>query len=41
MISNNMPEKLKVQIYREMYSAYLSTGLSALAETANLKSTAA
>ena len=41
MISNDMSEKLNVQINREMYSAYFYLGLSAQAETANLKGAAA
>jgi ferritin len=41
MISNDMSEKLNAQINREMYSAYFYLGLSAQAETANLKGAAA
>ena len=41
MISNDMSEKLNHQINREMYSAYFYLGLSAQAETANLKGAAA
>ena len=41
MISNDMSEKLNDQINREMYSAYFYLGLSAQAETANLKGAAA
>lgn len=41
MISNDMAASLNTQINREMYSAYFYLGLSAQAETANLKGAAA
>jgi len=41
MISKEMASNLNAQINREMYSAYFYLGLSAQAETANLKGAAA
>ena len=41
MISNAMAERLSAQINRELFSAYFYLGLSAQAETLNLKGTAA
>jgi ferritin len=41
MISNDMAARINAQINREMYSAYFYLGLSAQAETMNLKGTAA
>lgn len=41
MISNPMAAAINAQINREFYSAYLYLGLSAQAETMNLKGTAA
>jgi ferritin len=41
MISNDMAAQLNEQVNREMYSAYFYLGLSAQAETANLKGASA
>jgi ferritin len=41
MISNDMAARINAQINREMYSAYFYLGLSAQAESMNLKGTAA
>ncbi|MBK1716747.1 ferritin [Thiocystis violacea] len=41
MISNEMAQRINTQINREMYSAYFYLGLSAQAETMNLKGVAA
>jgi ferritin len=41
MISNGMAARISAQINRELYSAYFYLGLSAQAETMNLKGTAA
>lgn len=41
MISNDMASRMNAQINRELYSSYFYLGLSAQAETSNLKGTAA
>jgi ferritin len=41
MISNSMAAQINAQLNRELYSAYFYLGLSAQAETMNLKGTAA
>jgi ferritin len=41
MISNGMTARINAQVNREFYSAYFYLGLSAQAETMNLKGTAA
>ena len=41
MISNGMAARISAQLNRELYSAYFYLGLSAQAETMNLKGTAA